>query len=98
LKDPSILILDDSTSSVDVETEGEIRKALEKLMESRTTFIIAHRIQSLMKADLILVFKEGRIVQKGTHKELIKTKGFYRHIFNIQTKIEKELNRGTRHG
>lgn len=93
LKNPRILILDDSTSSVDTETEGQIRAALEYLMQERTTFIIAHRIQSVMDADLILVFDKGRIVQKGTHQELMKTSGMYRDIFDIQTKIEDELEK-----
>jgi len=93
LKNPRILILDDSTSSVDTETEGQIRAALEYLMQERTTFIIAHRIQSVMDAALILVFDKGRIVQKGTHQELMKTSGMYRDIFDIQTKIEDELEK-----
>ena len=67
LKNPRVLILDDSTSSVDLETEQEIREALERLMENRTTFIIAHRVQSVMNADLILVLDHGRIVQRGRH-------------------------------
>ena len=75
LKDPSILILDDSTSSVDTETEAAIRAALEALMRGRTAFIIAHRIQSLMKADLILVFDQGRIVERGTHATLLAAQG-----------------------
>jgi ATP-binding cassette, subfamily B, bacterial len=91
LKDPRILILDDSTSSVDTETEAAIRAALERLMEGRTTFIIAHRIQSLMKADLILVFDKGRIVERGTHDTLLATGGMYRRIFDLQTRIETEL-------
>ena len=70
LKNPRILILDDSTSSVDTETEAEIRSALENLMLNRTTFIIAHRIQSIMQADLILVMDGGRIVQRGQHDAL----------------------------
>jgi ATP-binding cassette subfamily B protein len=76
---------------VDTETEGEIRAALERLMEGRTTFIIAHRIQSLMKADLILVFDKGRIVERGTHASLLATGGMYRRIFDLQTRIESEL-------
>jgi ATP-binding cassette subfamily B protein len=91
LKNPRILILDDATSSVDVQTEAEIRSALERLMESRTTFIIAHRIQSVMKADLILVLDGGRIVQQGTHDQLLAEEGIYQRIFAIQTRIEEEL-------
>ena len=92
LKNPRILILDDSTSSVDTETEAEIRAALNRLMENRTTFIIAHRIQSVMNADLILVLDKGEVVQMGTHKELVTQKdGMYRQIYDIQTRIDEEL-------
>ena len=93
LKNPRILILDDSTSSVDPETEVQIRGALDHLMTSRTTFIIAHRIQSVMDANLVLVFDKGEIVQKGTHEELMKQSGMYREIFDIQTRIEVELEK-----
>ncbi|HET7377254.1 MAG TPA: ABC transporter ATP-binding protein, partial [Anaerolineae bacterium] len=93
LKNPRILILDDSTSSVDLETEEEIRDALHSLMQNRTTFIIAHRIQSVMNADLILVLDHGRIVQRGTHAELIEQPGIYRQIYDIQMKIEVELEK-----
>ena len=92
LKNPRILILDDSTSSVDTETEAEIREALNDLMANRTTFIIAHRIQSVMIADLILVLDKGEVVQKGTHEELLQQRdGIYRRIYDIQTRIEDEL-------
>lgn len=91
LKNPRILILDDSTSSVDTETEAEIRQALTSLMEDRTTFIIAHRIQSVMNADLILVMDKGEVVQMGTHAELVNQDGMYRHIFEIQTRIDAKL-------
>ena len=92
LKNPRILILDDSTSSVDLETEAEIRSALNTLMKDRTTFIIAHRIQSVMIADLILVMDKGEIVQKGTHEELVAQEdGMYRRIYDIQTRIDEEL-------
>lgn len=91
LKDPCILILDDSTSSVDTETEAEIREALERLMRGRTTFIIAHRIQSVMDADLILVLEHGRIVQRGRHEELMEQEGIYRRIYDMQARIEVEL-------
>ncbi len=92
LKNPRILILDDSTSSVDTETEAEIRTALERLMQNRTTFIIAHRIQSVMAADLILVLDHGRVRQRGQHAELLEQPGIYRQIFDIQTRIEVELD------
>lgn len=91
LKNPRILIMDDSTSSVDTETESEIREALKNLMKDRTTFIIAHRIQSIMNADQILVMDKGRIVQQGKHKSLMQEDGIYRKIYNIQTRIEQEL-------
>ena len=91
LKNPRILILDDSTSSVDTETEANIRAALDELMENRTTFIIAHRIQSVMNADLILVMDQGRIVQRGTHEELVNQPGIYQQIYDLQVRIESEL-------
>jgi ATP-binding cassette subfamily B protein len=92
LKNPRILILDDSTSSVDTETEASIRQALNDLMENRTTFIIAHRIQSVMIADIILVLDKGEVVEMGTHKELVSNRdGMYRKIYDIQTKIDEEL-------
>ena len=92
LKNPRILILDDSTSSVDMETEAEIRSALQSLMENRTTFIIAHRIQSVMSADLIIVLDQGEIIQMGTHHELVaRAGGVYRRIYDIQTRVEQEL-------
>jgi ATP-binding cassette, subfamily B, bacterial len=92
LKNPRILILDDSTSSVDTETEAEIRGALNELMENRTTFIIAHRIQSVMIADLILVLDKGEVIQMGTHQALVsQMDGMYRRIYDIQTRIDEEL-------
>ena len=92
LKNPRILILDDSTSSVDTETEAEIRSALYELMEKRTTFIIAHRIQSVMNADLILVLDKGKVVQIGRHEQLVKDQSsMYRKIYDIQTRIDEEL-------
>jgi len=91
LKDPRILILDDSTSAVDADTETRIKKAMEELMENRTTFIIAHRIQTLKQADCILVLDKGKIVQKGIHEELIDTEGFYKEVFLMQTRMEEEL-------
>ena len=93
LKNPRILILDDSTSSVDTETEAEIRLALRLLMEGRTTFIIAHRIQSIMNADLILVMENGQIIQRGKHEDLVSLPGMYRDVFDIQTRIETDLEK-----
>lgn len=91
LKNPGILILDDSTSAVDADTEEQIRQGLERLMQGRTTFIIAHRIQTLQLADRILVLNEGEIAQLGTHEELIAQEGFYKEVFDLQTRIEEEL-------
>ncbi|MCP4359964.1 MAG: ABC transporter ATP-binding protein [Chloroflexi bacterium] len=91
LRDPALLILDDATSAVDTETEEIIRDAMKELMPGRTTFLIAHRVQSVMDADLILVFDHGRIIQSGTHKELVKQPGTYRRIYNLQSRIEAEL-------
>lgn len=93
LMNPRILILDDSTSSVDMETEAQIRQALNQLMVDRTTFIIAHRIQSIMNADLVLVFDKGEVVQSGTHAELIAVPGMYREIYEIQTRIDEALEK-----
>jgi ATP-binding cassette subfamily B protein len=93
LKNPRILILDDATSSVDTETEADIRAALQRMMKKRTTFVIAHRIQSLMTADLILVLDKGRIVQRGTHDELVTQPGIYREVYEVQARIEDELER-----
>jgi ATP-binding cassette subfamily B protein len=93
MKNPGILILDDATSSVDLETEADIRRALENLMENRTTFIIAHRIQSVMKADLIVVLDKGKIVQLGNHEELLAQEGVYKKTHGIQTHIEAELEK-----
>jgi ATP-binding cassette subfamily B protein len=93
LKNPKILILDDATSSVDTETESQIREALNNMMANRTSFVIAHRIQSVMNADLILVFDKGRIVQRGTHEELMAQDGIYRQTYDMQARIEDELEK-----
>jgi ATP-binding cassette, subfamily B, bacterial len=93
LKNPRILILDDATSAVDTETESEIRDALSRLMENRTSFIIAHRIQSVMLADLILVMDKGKIVQRGRHEDLMAQDGIYRRTYDMQAQIELELER-----
>lgn len=84
LSDPKILILDEATSSVDTRTEILIQKAMENLMHGRTSFIIAHRLSTIKDADLILVMKDGDIVEQGTHKELLKKNGFYAELYNSQ--------------
>lgn len=84
LMDPRILILDDSTSSVDTQTEKLIQEALDRLMEGRTTFVIAHRLATVRRADLILVMDNGRIVQRGRHAELLAQGGLYREIHDLQ--------------
>ena len=90
LMDPRILILDDSTSSVDMETEYLIQQALNRLMAGRTTFVIAHRLSTVKRADLILVLDDGRIVQRGTHEELLEGDGLYREIYELQLKDQEE--------
>ena len=84
LADPKILILDEATSSVDTRTEILIQKAMDKLMEGRTSFIIAHRLSTIKNADLILVMDSGDIVEQGTDEELLKKNGFYAKLYNSQ--------------
>ncbi len=84
LKDPKILILDEATSSVDTRLELLIQQAMDHLMENRTSFIIAHRLSTIRNADLILVMKDGDIVEQGTHQELLVKKGFYEKLYNSQ--------------
>jgi ATP-binding cassette subfamily B protein len=85
LMDPKILILDDSTSSVDTKTEYQIQKALDALLKNRTTFIITQRLSMLRKGDRILVLDQGRIVEQGSHEELVRQRGVYRRIYNAQS-------------
>jgi ABC-type multidrug transport system fused ATPase/permease subunit len=91
LLDPPILILDDSTSSVDVETERRIHQAMIAVMEGRTTFVIAHRLSTVRRADLILVLQEGEIVEQGTHKELMAQRSLYRDIYELQLRPQEEI-------
>ena len=90
LMDPPILILDDSTSSVDVETEYLIQQALAEVVKGRTTFVIAHRMSTVRKADLILVLNQGEIVERGTHQELLDRDGFYRRNYELQLGLHLE--------
>lgn len=84
LADPKILILDEATSSIDTRTEIEIQKAMDNLMQGRTSFIIAHRLSTIKNADLILVMNHGDIVEQGTHEELLAKGGFYEKLYNSQ--------------
>ena len=84
LKNPSILILDEATSNIDTRTEIEIQRAMLKLMENKTSFVIAHRLSTIRDADLILVMKEGTIIEMGNHEKLIEEKGFYESLYNSQ--------------
>lgn len=90
LKDPKILILDEATSSVDTRTELKIQKAMDTLMEGKTSFIIAHRLSTIKNADIILVLKDGDIIEQGNHEELMKINGFYKNLYNSQ--FEKTAN------
>lgn len=101
LADLTILILDEATSSVDTRTEIHIQKAMLALMEGKTSFVIAHRLSTIRDADLILVMNEGSIVEKGTHKELLKQNGFYADLYNSQfvgLNLKKKLVKKTREG
>ncbi len=89
LKDPRILILDDATASVDAETERLIQIALERLMRGRTSFIIAQRLSTVRKADLVLVLEKGRIAARGTHEELLRTSGLYAEIYHRQLRDDR---------
>lgn len=84
LADNKILILDEATSSVDTRTEVQIQKAMDNLMEGRTSFVIAHRLSTIRDADLILVMKDGDIIEQGSHGELMKAGGFYAGLYNSQ--------------
>jgi ATP-binding cassette subfamily B protein len=89
LTDPRILIMDDATASVDTETEALIQKALAQLMEGRTTFVIAHRLSTVRRADLILVLEKGQIVARGTHESLLRTSELYREVYQHQLHREE---------
>ncbi|MBS4217919.1 ABC transporter ATP-binding protein [Bacillus sp. FJAT-49711] len=94
--DPSILILDDATSAVDMETEFKIQGAMREVMKGRTTFIIAHRISSLKHADEILVLEDGKIVERGTHDQLIHNGGQYERVYKIQFQDQRAILQGQR--
>jgi ATP-binding cassette subfamily B protein len=84
ISQPDILILDEATSSVDTRTEMRIQKAFAELMRGRTSFIVAHRLSTIREADIILVMRDGNVVESGTHNELLKKDGFYAELYNSQ--------------
>ena len=84
LSNPPVLILDEATSSIDARTELKVKRALDKMMKGKTSFIVAHRLSTIKEADIILVMKEGHIIERGNHEELIKQNGFYKELYNSQ--------------
>jgi ATP-binding cassette subfamily B protein len=91
LVEPTVLILDDATSSVDMETEHLIEQALEEIMRGRTTFVVAHRLSTVKRADEVIVLERGEIVERGTHDELIQRQGPYRRIYDVQMRDQEEF-------
>ena len=81
---PPMLILDEATSSIDTRTELQVQEAFDNLMKGRTSFVVAHRLSTIRNASLILVMKDGKIIEQGTHEELLKEGGFYSHLYNSQ--------------
>ncbi len=87
LCNPSVLILDEATSSVDTRTETEIVKAMQTLMANRTSFVIAHRLSTIVDADMIFVMKNGTIIEQGNHKKLLEQNGAYAELYNSQFEL-----------
>ena len=87
---PPMLILDEATSSIDTRTEIKIQSAFAKMMQGRTSFIVAHRLSTIREADVILVMRDGNIIEQGTHKELLSKNGFYAMLYNSRAKNENE--------
>ena len=86
--DPPVMILDEATSSIDTRTEAIVQRGMDKLMEGRTVFVIAHRLSTVMNADVIMVLEQGRIIERGSHKELIDRKGTYYQLYTGAFELE----------
>jgi subfamily B ATP-binding cassette protein MsbA len=93
LKNPRVLLLDEATSALDTESERLVQEALERLMKGRTTFVIAHRLTTIQRADRILVLDKGRLVEMGTHNELMERRGLYQYLYSVRL-VEAPLSRG----
>lgn len=98
LADPRIFVLDEATSSIDTETERLIQNAIANILQNRTSFLIAHRLSTIQKADLILVVRDGKIVEQGTHRELLRQKGYYLQLYSMQYEREHGIGAGKTHG
>ena len=86
--DPPVMILDEATSSIDTRTEAIVQRGMDKLMEGRTVFVIAHRLSTVMNSDVIMVLEQGRIIERGTHKDLIEQKGTYYQLYTGAFELE----------
>ena len=84
LTKPPMLILDEATSNIDTRTELQIQEAFNSIMKNKTTFVVAHRLSTIVSSDIILVMNKGNIIEQGTHKELLQKKGFYYNLYNSQ--------------
>ena len=95
VKDAPILLLDEATSSLDSRSENEVQKALENLMENRTSFVIAHRLSTIRNADKIIVMSDGEIIEEGSHNDLIEHKGVYNTLINIQNGYSQKTEKSS---
>ena len=84
IQNPDVLILDEATSSIDTRTELKVQQAFDELMKGKTAFIVAHRLSTIVNSDCILVMKDGNIIEKGNHQQLLNKKGFYYNLYNSQ--------------